>query len=108
MIEIGRIGEIVLEDDVWMIAFHGIMCYSAARQEAFAHRIVFVEIKQRFLDGLLRAGSRISFHLASFTSRSRSSGSYPSLTRLDHPLTFIQDEGKEKKRGGRRKRVKID
>lgn len=101
MIEIGRIGEIVLEDDdVWMIAFHGIMCYSAARQEAFAHRIVFVEIKQRFLDGLLRAGSRISFHLASFTSRSRSSGSYPSLTRLDHPLTFIQDEGKEKKRGG--------
>lgn len=40
------------------------------------------------------------FRVVSFT--------FPSLSRLDHPLTFIQDEGKEKKKegGGRRKRRK--
>lgn len=32
------------------------------------------------------------FRVVSFT--------FPSLSRLDHPLTFIQDEGKEKKGGG--------
>lgn len=92
----------------WRLAFAE-SCYSAARQEAFAHRIVFVEIKQRFLDGLFRPGGRISFHSASFTSRCSLVGVngngriIPFLLskRLDYLLTSIQDEGggKKKKKG---------
>lgn len=94
-------------------------CYSAARQEAFAHRIVFVEIKQRFLDGLFLDGMTwwpdlVPFgslvYIEMFVGRGNGNGRIVPflLSRLDHP-TSIQDGGrrekKEEKRKGRRKRI---
>lgn len=79
----------------WRLAFAE-SCYSAARQEAFAHRIVFVEIKQRFLDGLVPTWwpDLVPFSLvyiemfAGRGKRKRSYHSFPSLQEIRLSTNF--------------------